>query len=81
MNDWDKHNLEFILSRSATELTTWFEAVKEFGDEDEITYALEMLQAARNHVELELLSIFDSDAEKDLSIATAYLQRFRLNHE
>ena len=78
MNDNDRQNIEFIRSRTPEELSQWLEALKEFGDDAEIEYAFEMLSAARNQIELELLALFDADAEEDVSDAAKYLQRFRL---
>lgn len=78
MNDHDRQNLEFILTRSHEELVQWFRAIEDFGDQSEIDYALEMLQAARNHIELELLEVFDREADADVSKAATYLQKFQL---
>ncbi len=78
MNDHDKQNIDFILSRTPQELTKWIESLKEFGDDAEVEYAMDMLFAARNLIELELLELFDQDAEEDVSEAAEYLKRFQL---
>lgn len=78
MNNHDRQNIEFIRSRTPEELHQWLECLKEFGDDAEIDYAYEMLSAARNQIEMELLELFDADAEENVSDAAQYLQRFRL---
>lgn len=81
MNDWDRQNIEFILRlvKNPNELVAWFNTVKESCDDEEIEYALDMLFAARNQIEMELLELYDDEAEEDVSMAADYLQRFRLH--
>jgi hypothetical protein len=78
MNPHDKQNLEFILTRSVDQLAHWFRSVQQAGDADELQYAVELLMAARNQVEMELLEITDHDCDNDVHMAQEYLQRFRL---
>lgn len=78
MNNHDRQNIEFIRSRTPEELSEWLECLKEFGDDSEIEYAFEMLFAARNQIEMELLELFDEDVEEDVTEAAEYLKRFRL---
>ena len=80
MNPDDQKNIEFVrsLATDAKRLNEWFDSVKEFGDEDEIQYAIEILSVARNMIELDLLALFDTDAEEDVSDAREYLKRFQL---
>jgi hypothetical protein len=78
MNPHDKQNLEFILTRSVDQLAHWFRSVQQAGDADELQYAVELLMAARNQVEMELLEITDHDCDHDVHMAQEYLQRFRL---
>lgn len=80
MNKHDQQNINFIRSMAhrPEELKEWLELVRDFGDEGEIDYALEMLCAARNQIEMELLELHDQDAEEDVGQAAAYLQRFQL---
>lgn len=80
MDPDDQKNVEFVrsLATDAKRLNEWFDCVKEFGDEDEIQYAIEILSVARNLIELDLLALFDTDAEEDVSDAREYLRRFQL---
>lgn len=80
MNKHDQQNINFILNLShrPNELQKWLESIRDCGDEGEIDYALDMLCAARNQIEIELLELHDQEAAEDLSQATEYLQRFRL---
>jgi hypothetical protein len=78
VNNHDRQNIEFIRSRTPEELTQWLEYIKKSRDEYEIDYAMEMLTAARNQIEMELLALYDADAEEDIALASAYLKRFQL---
>jgi hypothetical protein len=78
MNSHDRDNLNFILSRSVSELRARALGIQDSGDQDEIDYALELMTQAACQVELELLDLIDSDAEQDVGIASEYLQRFCL---
>ena len=78
MNDNDRQNIEFIRSLTPDALVQWLEYIKESRDEYEIDYAMEILVATRNQIEMELLALYDADAEEDVSAAAEYLQRFRL---
>lgn len=78
MNPHDKQNLEFILTRSVDQLTHWFRDVQQQGDADELQYAVELLMAARNQVEMELLELTDHDCEHDVNLAREYLRQFQL---
>jgi hypothetical protein len=78
MNPHDKQNLEFILTRSVDQLTHWFQDVQQQGDADELQYAVELLMAARNQVEMELLELTDHDCEHDVVMAREYLRQFQL---
>jgi hypothetical protein len=78
MNSHDRENLNFILSRTASELRAWALDIQKSGDQDEINYAMDLMTQAACQVELDLLELIDTDAEKDISIASEYLQRFCL---
>lgn len=78
MNPHDKQNLEFILTRSVDQLAHWFRDVQQQGDADELQYAVELLMAARNQVEMELLELTDQDSEYDVAVASQYLKQFQL---
>lgn len=78
MDKHDQKNLEFLLNATPEVLHDWFDTMIALGQEDDIAYAMELVQAARNQLELELLEIFDLEAEEDVALASAYLKRFRL---
>jgi hypothetical protein len=78
MNPYDKQNLEFILTRSADQLAHWFRDMQQQGDADELQYATELLMAARNQVEMELLELTDHDSDHDVQLACEYLKKFQL---
>lgn len=78
MNNHDRQNIEFIRNLAPDALAQWLEYLRESADEDELEYANQLLWAARNQIEMELLALFDADAEEDVSAAAEYLQRFRL---
>lgn len=74
MNPNDAKNLEFLLTISPATLADWFEQA----DQLDIAYAMELLAHARTEVELQSLDIIDNEVKEDLSLATAYLSKFRL---
>jgi hypothetical protein len=78
MNPHDKQNLEFILTRNADQLAQWFRDMQQQGDADELEYATELLMAARNQVEMELLELTDRDSDYDVNLACEYLKKFQL---
>lgn len=78
MNSHDRDNLNFILTRSAPELRAWAQDIQKFGDQSEVDYALDLMIQAACQIELELLSLIDSDADQDVDIAAEYLKRFCL---
>jgi hypothetical protein len=76
VNNHDRQNIEFIRSLAPDALVQWIDYIRETSDDDEIDYVMEMLTAARDQIEMDLLEFFD--AEDDVSEAAEYLQRFRL---
>lgn len=78
MNDHDRKNVNFILTRSQDDLLSWYQSLEEAGDQDEIDYAMELLIQAKSLLEMDLLSLLDQEAEYDVGQAADYLQRFRL---
>ena len=74
MNSYDRNNLNYIMSLDDEEFEAWALSVPD----DEIQYAMELIQTARTEhfvIEQELL---DALEESDLSEARAVLQQFRL---
>jgi hypothetical protein len=74
MNDWDRNNLNFLLTASQETLEDWHN----YADEDDYRYALELLEAARMELTLKELLIIDDVAVEDTSEAQAVLAKFRL---
>jgi len=72
MNDWDKNNLNFILSLNEQEFTDWYECL----DDDDIEYAMEILKQARIEIAMQVASLHD-DIE-DVSDAKTVLKQFTL---
>ncbi len=78
MNDHDRKNLEFLITASPKVLQDWFDTMIAQGEDDDLCYAMELVRAARNEIEMELLEIFDEESEEDVSDAAAYLKKFQL---
>jgi hypothetical protein len=72
MNDWDKNNLQFILSLNEKDFEIWYECL----DQDDIEYAMELLKQARTEVNMQLVSL--NDEVEDLSAANKVLKQFTL---
>jgi len=76
MNNWDQNNLNFLMSLTAEEL----EQFMNDSDEDDLAYALELVQREKstvlNKIE-ELLDVVSND-NIDLSEAQSVLSKFRL---
>ena len=78
MNDHDYDNLQFLLTITSSQLEAWHDDLIARGDEDDLAYAMELIQTARNELELRLLEIHDAEAEDEVTQAADYLTRFRL---
>jgi len=72
MNDHDKSNLQFILSLNEDEFEDWYACL----DEDDIAYAMEILQMARTEVNMQLVSL--NDDVEDVTDAKNVLKQFTL---
>jgi hypothetical protein len=72
MNDWDKNNLDFIMSLSSKEFDAWYECL----DDDDIKYAMELLAQARAEVADHLTSL--KEEVVDLSQAKKVLCKYTL---
>lgn len=73
MNDWDKDNLYFLLTTSSEVFEDWLSQA----DEDDIAYAIELLQQAKTELILERTELLDDVL--DISAAQNVLQKFRNN--
>ena len=74
MNKHDRDNLQFLLSADKKTMESWYQTV----GEDDVEYALELLQLYRTELELREFEIIDTEAEQDLSQAQSVLSRFTL---
>lgn len=74
MNNWDKGNLDFILNSTDEDMEDFLS----WASDEDLKYALELLQTARAELELAEFEILEAEAVEDLSQAQAVLERFRL---
>lgn len=74
MNNWDRDNLNFLLTASKETLEDWHHCA----DADDYAYALELLQAAQTELELIALDTIDAEVQEDISAAQIVLARFAL---
>jgi len=74
MNTWDRDNLNFLLTASRKTLQDWHDQA----DEDDLTYAMELLHRASSELKMQELDMLDQLADEDLTVAQAVLTRFRL---
>ena len=71
MNEWDKDNLNFLLTVSSEVFEDWLSQA----DEDDIDYAMELLRAAKSELIVEEMEHFD-DVE-DISDANNFIEQIR----
>ena len=74
MNDWNRENLDFILNSSDADMEDFLS----WASDEDLAYALELIQLARAELELEEILMLESDADLDTSQAQMILERFRL---
>lgn len=74
MNNWDKGNLDFILNSTDEDMEDFLS----WASNEDLVYALELLQTARSELEVAEIELLEADADEDLSQAQAVLERFRL---
>lgn len=77
MTQYDLDNLRFLLTVSKETLKDWFETV----DEDDIVYALELLEKAKTDVDAKTMMIdvlIDNGDAMDVTAASEYLSKFTL---
>jgi hypothetical protein len=72
MNNYDRRNLEFILSMTPDQMLEFFEDMPQ----DDILYAIEIIQLAKCEAIIKKLEIIES-AETDYSEARAVLERIQ----
>jgi len=71
MNDWDKDNLHFLLTVDPEVFEDWLAQA----DEDDVEYAIELLQQAKSELLLQKMEILD-DVD-DTTDAKSILQKIR----
>lgn len=74
MNDWDRNNLNFLVNADKRTLEQW----QETASADDFAYALELLKMAQAELELEAMSVIESEENLDCTQAREVLARFRL---
>jgi Mg/Co/Ni transporter MgtE len=72
MNNYDRRNLEFILSMDPDQILEFFESMPA----DDIFYAIELIQLAKCEAIIKSLELIES-AETDYSEARAVLERIQ----
>ena len=74
MNNWDKENLNFILNSNDADMEDFLS----WASDEDLAYALELIQLARAELELEEILMLEAEDDLDTSQAQAILERFRL---
>jgi hypothetical protein len=74
MNNWDKENLNFILNSNDADMEDFLS----WASDEDLAYALELIQLARAELELEEILMMEAQDDLDTSQAQAILERFRL---
>jgi len=80
MNEWDRDNLNFIMSCSDKEFKAWFDQATE----DDISYALELIKQSRGELLEQEFEVFNRESERIMlkhgkyPEATAILNKFLL---
>ena len=74
MNNWDKGNLDFILNSTDEDMEDFLS----WASDEDLRYALELIQIAKNELAMQEIEMLDTKADEDFSQAQAVLKRFRL---
>lgn len=74
MNNWDKGNLDFILNSNDVDMEDFLS----WASDEDLLYALQLIQLAKAELELEVIELLDAEADQDLSQAQSVLEQFRL---
>lgn len=72
MNDYDRNNLQFIMSLDEKQFDEWYTSISD----DDVEYALELIQQARLELNMKIHEVTDEVA--DTSLAKAALKKFML---
>jgi hypothetical protein len=71
MNDWDKDNLNFLLTISSETFEDWLSQA----DEDDVEYAIELLRAAKSELIVQQMEVLDT--VQDTSTANNFIDQIR----
>jgi hypothetical protein len=71
MNNWDRDNLNFLLTIDSETFEDWLQQA----DEDDIDYAIELLRAAKSELIVEQMEILDG--VQDISTANNFIEQIR----
>lgn len=74
MNDFDRENIEYLLSCSQEEFSEWADAM----DTDTLFYMLNLIQQAKAELVLEEIELREVGGIEDFTEAQAVLSRFTL---
>lgn len=74
MNDYDRSQLNFIMSLSDEDFEEWALSIPN----DDIQYAIELIQAARLLTAIQEQELLDALEDSDLAEANAVLKKFML---
>ena len=67
-------NLDFILNSTDEDMEDFLS----WASDEDLRYALELIQIAKNELVVQEIEMLDTKADEDLSQAQAVLERFRL---
>ncbi len=71
MNDWDRDNLNFLLTISSETFEDWLSQA----DEDDVEYAIELLRAAKSELIVQQMEVLDT--VQDTSTANNFIDQIR----
>jgi hypothetical protein len=71
MNDWDRDNLNFLLTISSETFEDWLLQA----DEDDVEYAIELLRAAKSELIVQQMEVLDT--VQDTSTANNFIEQIR----
>jgi putative SOS response-associated peptidase YedK len=71
MNDWDRDNLNFLLTISSETFEDWLSQA----DEDDVEYAIELLRAAKSELIVQQMEVLDT--VQDTSTANNFIEQIR----
>jgi len=77
MNEYDRNNLEFLLSlKTDADWRDWFECT----DDADHIYAMELIKTAQSELVVRTMELHEENLEtEDFGQAQQFLNRFRLN--